>query len=76
MPNKSTIIKVKKNSSGDITDVMMGDGTVHSIEEAIDMAKNECIESVNVGKSKNGKEYLRSNPNGIEGDNLDTKPTF
>jgi predicted homoserine dehydrogenase-like protein len=76
MPNKSTIIKVKKNSSGDITAVMLGDESVHSIEEAIDMAKNGYIESVNVGKAKNGREYLRSNPNGTEGDNLDTKPTF
>lgn len=76
MAKESKIIKVKKNSSGDITEVMLGDGSIYSVNEAIAMAKKGGIESVNVGKSKTGKEYLRSNPNGIEGDNLDTLPTF
>jgi hypothetical protein len=73
---KARITKVKKNSEGDITDVMTDNGNVYSIDEAIMMAKDEVIEGVNVGKSRNGREYLRSNPNDSEGDNLDSLPTF
>lgn len=76
MNDKSKVIKVKKNPQGDITDVMLENGNVYSIDEAIMMAKDHLIEDVNVGKAKNGREYLRSNPNGDEGDNLENKPIF
>ena len=76
MDNKSKIAKVKKNPDGDITDVMLDNGNVYSINEAIMMTKDGLIEGVNVGKARNGREYLRSNPNDSEGDNLDNIPTF
>lgn len=76
MSDKSKILKVKKNGQGDITDVMLENGSVHSIEEAITMTRNGDIDGVNIGKAKNGREFLRSNPNGDENDNLDSKPTF
>jgi hypothetical protein len=72
--NKAKIVKVKKNPDGDITDVMIDNGNVYSIDEAITMVKDHLIEGVNVGKARNGREYLRSNPNGKEGDNLDNMP--
>lgn len=70
------IIKVRKNGEGDITDVMLDNGNVYSMNEAIIMAKDGLIEGVNVGRAKNGREYLRSDPNGTEKDNLDNLPTF
>lgn len=76
MNSDHKIIKVKKNNDGDITDVMLENGEVHSIEDAIVMAKSHAIEGVNVGKSKNGREFLRSNPNNSENDNLDNMPMF
>ncbi|WP_053957486.1 DUF3892 domain-containing protein [Inediibacterium massiliense] len=76
MQDKTKIIKVKKNSRGEITHVMMEDGNVYSINDAIMMAKDNVIENVNVGRSKKGREYLRSNPNGITNDNLDNLPMF
>jgi hypothetical protein len=76
MDNKSKIVKVKKNQDGDITDVMLENGNVYSVNEAITMAKDNLIEGVNVGKARNGREYLRSNPNDSEGDNLDNIETF
>lgn len=76
MDNKSKIQKVKKNPDGDITDVMLDNGNVYSINEAIMMTRDGLIEGVNVGKAKNGREYLRSNPNGREGDNLENMETF
>lgn len=76
MNDSSKIIKVKKNSDGDITDVMLQNGNVFSINEAIMMAKDNKIEGVNVGRAKNGREFLRSDPNSTESDNLDNLPTF
>jgi tRNA-dihydrouridine synthase len=76
MSDKTKIIKVKKNTDGDITDVMFENGNVYSINEAIMMAKDGLVEGVNVGRAKNGREYLRSNPNGDKNDNLDKMPTF
>lgn len=76
MDNKSKILKVKKNPDGDITDVMLENENVYSINEAIMMARDGLIEGVNVGKAKNGREYLRSNPNDKDGDNLENMPTF
>jgi hypothetical protein len=76
MIDQSRIVKVKKNTSGDITDVMLENGNVFSINEAIMMAKDNKIEGVNVSVSKSGREYLRSNPNGTDSDNLDSLPSF
>lgn len=76
MSEKSKVIKVNKNAEGDITYVMLDNGDVHSVDEAISMVKNNLIEGVNVAKSKAGKEYLRSNPNGVKDDNLDNLTTF
>lgn len=73
---KNKVVKVKKNSDGDITDVMLDNGAVHSVTEAISMTKDEMIDGVNVGKAKNGREFIRSNPNGKENDNLDNLQTF
>lgn len=73
---KNTISKVRKNSDGDITDIMLSNGDAYSIKEGINMAKNGMIEGVNVGKAKNGREFLRSNPNEKEDDNLDNKEMF
>lgn len=72
----AAIVKVRKNNDGDITDVMLGNGNVYSIKEAIMMARDGLIEGVNVGRAKNGREFLRSDPNGTVKDNLDNLPTF
>ncbi len=66
---------IKKNAGGDITDVMIN-GNVYSINDAIMLAKEGKIEGVNVSKARSGKEYLRSNPDGSEANNLDNLPTF
>ncbi|WP_432401461.1 DUF3892 domain-containing protein [Wukongibacter sp. M2B1] len=76
MKDTASIIKVKKNHDGDITDVMLENGNVYSIDEALNMAKHGIIDGVNVGRAKNGREFLRSNPNGLRSDNLDNLPTF
>lgn len=72
----ASIVKVRKNKDGDITDVMLNNGNIYSINEAIMMARDGLIEGVNSGRAKNGREFLRSDPNGTEKDNLDNLPTF
>lgn len=72
----SRITKVRKNDKGTITDVMLDDNNVYSIEEAIKMTRDEAIEGVNVGRSKSGTEFLRADPDGKEDNNLDNYPTF
>lgn len=69
------IEKVKKNAAGDITDVVIN-GNVYSIDEAVMLAKDGKIEGVNVAKARSGREYLRSNPDGSEANNLDSLPEF
>lgn len=76
MQDKTKIIKVKKNPDGDITDVMLQNGNVYSINEAITMVRDGLISDMSIGRAKNGREYIRSNPNGRQEDNLDSKPTF
>lgn len=70
------IIKVRKNNDGDITDVMLDNGNIYSVGEAIMMARDGLIQGVNAGRAKNGREYLRSDPNETKRDNLDNLPTF
>ena len=74
--NNVTVTKVRKNSEGDITDIMLSNGEAYSIKQAIDMTKEGKMQGVNVGKAKNGREFLKSNPNGTEEDNLSNKPMF
>lgn len=69
------IEKVKKNAESDITDVMIG-GNVYSIDDAIMLARDGKIEGVNVAKARSGRQYLRSNPDGSEANNLDNLPAF
>lgn len=76
MDGKTKITKVRKNPDGDITDVILTDGNVYSVDQAIILARDGVIEGVNVGRTKNGREYLRSNPNGETLDNLDNLPQF
>jgi hypothetical protein len=40
------------------------------------MAKEGMIEGVNVGKARNGREFLRADPDGNEANNLDNLPVF
>lgn len=69
------IEKVRKNAAGDITDVML-DGNIYSIDQAVELARDGMIEGVNVSRARNGREYLRSNPDDRAANNLDNLPSF
>ncbi|MCT4597139.1 MAG: DUF3892 domain-containing protein [Vallitalea sp.] len=73
---KAKITNVRKDGYGKITDVMLNDGNSYSIEDAIKMTKDDKIEGVNVGKAKNGVEFLRADPDQREDNNLDNYPGY
>lgn len=55
MKDKTRIVKVKKNPNGDITDVMLENGNVYSVDEAEMMARDGLISGVNDLKEDNLK---------------------
>ena len=70
------IVKVRKNSDGDITNVLTSTGEELDVSKAIALAKTGAVESVIVGKNRNGNDVIKSSPNDIKEDNLDNLPTF
>jgi len=70
------IVKVRKNDDGDITNVLTDTGEELNVSKAMAMAKRRNVESVIVGKNRNGNDVIKSSPNNTTEDNLDNLPTF
>ncbi len=68
MSNK--IVETIKNSSGEIMQYVLENGTTVDKAQGVEMAKNGQIEDVIVAHSKKGEEYLRTKPDGTERNNL------
>lgn len=69
------IVAVRKNEDGDITAVKLDNGEQLNYAEALTRAKQGKIEHIDVF-TKYGREILRSEPDGIEDNNLDNMPSF
>ena len=59
-----------KNSSGEITHYVLDNGEKLEKSEGVNRAKNGEIEGVIRAHSKKGEEYLRTKPDGSQGNNL------
>ncbi|MBU3183150.1 DUF3892 domain-containing protein [Clostridium psychrophilum] len=70
------IVKVRKNADGDITNVLTSTGEELDVSKAVALAKNGTVESVVIGKNRNGNEVIKSSPNSTREDNLDNLPIF
>ncbi|HEY8888720.1 MAG TPA: DUF3892 domain-containing protein [Clostridium sp.] len=70
------IVKVRKNEDGDITNVLTDTGEELDVSKAVALAKRGNVESVIVGKNRNGNDVIKSSPNNTTEDNLDNLPTF
>ena len=70
------IVKVRKNAEGDITNVLTSTGEELDVSKVVALAKMGTVESVVVGKNRNGNDIIRSSPNSITEDNLDNLPVF
>ena len=66
----SKIVETIKNSSGEIMQYVLENGKTVDKAQGVEMAKNGEIDGVIVAHSKKGEEYLRSKPDGTEGNNL------
>ena len=62
-------------SSGKISGYQLSDGTTVSKEDGVSMAKNGEIKGVGIAHRKNS-EYLKSLPDGTEGNNLSNLPSI
>lgn len=62
-------------SSGRITGYQLSDGTTVSKESGVEMAKNGEIKGVGIAHRKDS-EYLKSLPDGEEGNNLGNLPSI
>lgn len=70
---KKKIVDARGDDDGDITHVkFLGNSRFTPLDTAIGMAKRGEIENAHVSKTGAGREYLRTNPNSSEQDNLDT----
>lgn len=69
------IIAVRRNGDGDITAVKTNSGRELNYDQALAEAKSGALEHINTFH-RYGREYLRSDPDGIEQNNLDNLPSF
>ncbi|MHA1597933.1 MAG: DUF3892 domain-containing protein [Alphaproteobacteria bacterium] len=71
---KRKVVDARENSEGDITHVkIQGNQKFTPVETAMDMAdRNELSNVHSVRDNPNAKDYLRTNPDGSKGNNLDT----
>lgn len=69
------ITKLIKHS-GDVVGYELASGKHISVEEAIQMAKENKLSHVGVATSKDGSEYIRSLADGDESNNLGNLPSI
>jgi hypothetical protein len=70
------IVKVRKNADGDITNVLTSTGEELDVSKAVALAKRGEVESVVVGRNRNGNEIIVSSAKSGPEDNLDNLPAF
>lgn len=66
----SKIVQTIKNSSGEIMEYVLETGEKVDKAQGVLRAKNGEIDGVIIAHSKKGEEYLRTKPDGTEGNNL------
>lgn len=69
-----SVTKLIKHS-GAVVGYELSNGTRVSKEEGVTLAKSGGISGVAVGVSGKGEEYLRTLPDGAEGNNLSSLPS-
>lgn len=69
------ITETIKNTSGEITHYVLSNGETLSKSEGVERAKNGGIDGVIIAHSRKGEEYLRTKPDGSEGNNLSSMST-
>ena len=73
--NAQHITKLIK-SGGEVVGYELESGDHISIQEAVNMAKQNALKHVGVAVAKDGHEYIRSLPDGDESNNLGNLPSI
>lgn len=76
MDNRLLVVKIRRNPDGEITDVMLHNGEVYPIDEALRMSEDGLVEKIIVRQGENGREYYRDNPTSIGDDSFEHIPEF
>lgn len=63
-------------SGGEVVGYELESGLHVSVQQAVDMAKNNQLKHVGVSTSKDGSEYIRSLADGDESNNLGNLPSI
>lgn len=63
-------IKSVVKNSGEISHYVLTNGETVSKEQGVKMAENGEIDGITIAHSKKGESYLKTKPDGIEGNNL------
>jgi hypothetical protein len=74
-PGKEQIVAVRKNEDGDIVAFKTESGRELDYVTALQEAKSGKLAHVDVFH-KYGRDIIRSEPDGFDGNNLDNLPTF
>lgn len=72
----SKITKIKRNKDGEITEVMLQNGIIVPINQAILMAKKGELEETTVVRGKDGGEFLKTDPDKAIDHTIADLPTF
>ena len=73
MAGNRRIVNAREDENGNISHVLLeGNQKFTPVEKAIEMTEGGKIEGVHVVHRQDGKEFLRTNPDGDKGNNLDT----
>ena len=70
------IVATRKDNTGTIQQYKLSNGRVVNIAQCIQLVQDHKIEGCNVGGTRNGGLTVRSNPNGVQTDNLSNLPSF
>ncbi|MBA2173679.1 DUF3892 domain-containing protein [Halobacillus locisalis] len=70
------IVAVRKNEAGSIIEMQLSSGRVVDYKQAHELARSGEIEHVQLIRGKDGEDHLRSQPDGVQSNNLDQLPTF
>jgi len=73
---QSEIVAVRHGSDGHLTDFQLNNGQELSYGQARAMAKDGKIKNIDVVNRKSGMDYIRSQPDGSNENNLNQLPEF
>ena len=67
---------VRKDDTGTITEYKLDNGKVIAHEDAVSMVKSGELQGYDVTVAKDGRESIRTKPDGDPSNNLSNLPTF